>query len=129
MAKSSKSKRYVFFALWLFSLYVVHLTLFEALMFGSCQISNNLVHFTFDRNSQTDNTHPSVAADYQRLLKHEDGKKHTFVYEPCKLLISLVHAVPCVQRAQQPVAYSSPKAFHLPDEAFRRYSLFNVFLI
>jgi hypothetical protein len=129
MAKTSKSKRYALFAIWLLSLYVVHLTLFEALMVGSFQSKDNLVSFTFDNNSQTSNTHPCIAADYQRLLKHEDNKKHTFTYEPCKLILSLVHAVPCFQCSNQPIAYNAPKFFHLPDDAFKRYSLLNVFLI
>jgi hypothetical protein len=129
MAKSSKSKRYVLFALWLLSLYAVHLTLFEALMLGSCQINNNVLHFTFDHNSQTDNTHPSIAADYQRLLKHEDDKKHAFVYEPCKWLISLVQVVPCFKCNDQILAYSSTKVFHLSDGTCRRHSLLSVFLI
>jgi hypothetical protein len=129
MVKSSKSKSYAFFAIWLLSLYVVHLTLFEALMFGSFQSKDNIVHFTFDHNSQTSDTHPCVAADYQRLLKHEDDKKHQFTHEHCKLIMSLVHAVPCFQCANQPTAYNTPKFFHLPDDAFKRYSLLNVFLI
>ena len=129
MTKSSKSKRYVLFALWLLSLYVVHLTLFEALMFGSCQLNNNLVHFTFDHNSQTDNTHPTIAADYQRLLKHEDDKKHTFVFESCKLLISLVQVVPCFKYDNQTLVYNSTKVLHLSDGTCRRHSLLNVFLI
>jgi hypothetical protein len=128
MRNSSKFNRCALLAISLLSLYAVHLTLFEALMLGSFQSKDNIVHFTFDRNSQTDSSHPCVAADYQRLLKHEDNKKHAFVFEPCKSIASLIQAIPGFQYPHQPIAYS-PKLFHLSDGSFRRYSLLNVFLI
>jgi hypothetical protein len=123
-------RRSFYYPLLLLVTYSLHLGVFNAMMDASFQIKDNLVHFCFDRNSQTNNAHPCMAADYQRLLKHEDSKKHNFVYQSSSVLFLLaLLSVPFTISSNQANTYRLHRFFNLADDAFKRYSLLNVFLI
>src|ERR1700742_1519127 len=79
MKNHSRKNRFVY-GLLLLAIYVMHLGVFNALMYGSCQDKENIKGYSFDDNSQSNSGHPCIAADYQRIFKHEDDKKHEFAF-------------------------------------------------
>lgn len=128
--KAVNHKRKLISALLLLGIYLMHLGIFNSMMYGSFQIKDNLSWFCFDRNSQTNEAHPCMAADYQRLLKHEDNSKHTFLYKSANVLALVMFLVIPVYQSPRPQAAHLPlKFFHFSDDAFKRYRLLSIFLI
>jgi hypothetical protein len=129
MIKSQQKSKYLFSALLLLGMYVMHLTLFEALMFASYQDKENLIEFCLDRNSQTSNDHPCIAADYQRLLKHEKTKGDDLICPKNTFPLLTLFCVPTLPEVKAPIAFQKTFTSHVSDDAFERYRLLNVFLI
>jgi|GEM_PF-5031893 len=110
-------------------IYSLHLGLFTLLMDASGHIKLS-AHQTAVTKSGS-RTFPSLAAYCHRLLKHEDSKKHSFVFKagvlPVQAEVFSLSIHQLAFRTERIVFVD--RNLRLPDDSFRRYSLLSTFLI